>query len=123
MAAAVTAEQTGPSPTTASAREAAARFVFEMPPGRIEKSNFARRFDHLPRDNGAIQRSPKMELNALLLQAFESESLTEPPTLVADAFDALEHDVATVPGAVDEVLERLYLDVARDDEFYLSARR
>jgi hypothetical protein len=64
-----------------------------------------------------------MELNALLLQAFESESLTEPPTLMAGAFDELEHDVASIPGAVDEVFQRLYSGVARDDEFYLSARR
>jgi hypothetical protein len=122
MAATVSPE-TRPALTTASAREADDRFAFEMPLSRIEKNSFVGRFGNLTRDAGAIQRSTTMELNALLLQAFKSDPLTNRSTLVTEAFDERENDLGANPWVVDEVLERLYSDVIRSDEFHLSARR
>jgi hypothetical protein len=123
VAAAALPEQTTPALTTASAREADGRLAFEAPLSRSERHSFGRRFDDLTRGDGAIRRSTTMELNALLLPAFESDSPTDPPMLASEEFDGLEHDVATAPWAVDEVFQRLYSDMARNDKFFLSTRQ
>jgi hypothetical protein len=121
MGAAASPERPNPSVAGAIAREADARFALETPSSRIEKNSFARRFDGLTRDDGAIHRAMKVELNALLLPSISSEWLTEAPMLVAEDFN--EHtEEASAPWAVDEVFERLYSGVRGDADF-LSARR
>ncbi|HEX2474207.1 MAG TPA: CotH kinase family protein, partial [Lacipirellulaceae bacterium] len=114
MAAAGPLEQLKPSVAAAKARAADARFALEVPLDRA-KGDLARRFGRLTRGESAIRHSTAMELNALLVQAFESDWLSAPPSLLAEGFDQFAEDVADTPLAVDEVFQRLDAHVARGD--------
>jgi hypothetical protein len=123
MAAAMSLDQTKPPITAAKASAADASFTYEPPLNRSAKNDFVRRFGSSTRADGTTEHTETAELNALLLQSFESDSSIDPPRLLGDEPAGLESDVASAPWAVDEVFQRLYSDVARDDPVLILARR